>query len=118
MEKMLPSVDDVTFWLLVNVILFLYVGLEQLIHGYGLGSYLSAGGVLLAVIYLMLMMSGQTHKKMANQWVLIFSGLAVLGDLVAIAYYSSGYFTGDSALLDFAGLMLFHAAYRTLKSLA
>lgn len=116
MEKMLPSLDDVTFWLLVNVVLFLYVGIGQITHGYGPGTYLSVGAVLLAVIYLMLWMWGKTDRKIANQWIMIISGLAVLGDLIVIGYYAWGAFTGTSALLDFAGLMLFRAAYRELKS--
>jgi len=114
-DKMLPSFDDVTFWLLVNVILFLYVGIEELVHGYGPGSLLSAGAVVIAVIYLMLFLWGRTDRRMANRWTMIISGLAFLGDLIFIANNWLGAFTGSSALLDIAGLMLFYASYKALK---
>ena len=118
MEKMLPSLDDVTFWLVANVVLFLYVGVEQLIHGYGPGAYLSAGAVLLPLIYLALCIFSKTSKTMAVQWMMLLSGLAILGDLIVIANNNWGSFTGTSAILDIAGLMLFRAAYKELKGSA
>lgn len=115
-EKMMPPVDDVTFWLVVNVFLFLYVGIFQLAYGYGPGTILSAGAIVIAVLYLLLWMMSRTNKKMAYQWILVFSGLAVLGDLVALAMISQGYFTGTSALLDIAGIMLFRSTYKEMKT--
>lgn len=115
-EKMMPPVDDVTFWLVVNVFLFLYVGIFQLAYGYGPGTILSAGAIVIAVLYLLLWMMSRTNKKMAYQWILVFSGLAVLGDLVALALISQGYFTGTSALLDIAGIMLFRSTYKEMKT--
>jgi O-antigen/teichoic acid export membrane protein len=115
MEKMIPSVDEITFWLLVNVVLFLYVGIFQLVNRYGPGTYLSAGAILLGIIYLLLWMISKTNKKMGHQWIMLISGLAVLGDLVVIAVVNGGSFSGTSALLDFAGIMLFRATYKESK---
>jgi hypothetical protein len=116
MEKMVPIVDDITFWLVVNVILFLYVGIFQLYYKYGPGGYLSAGAILLAFIYLVLWMWSKSNKKMAHQVVMLISGLAVLGDLVVVATIAPyGYFSGTSALLDFAGIMLFRSTYKEIK---
>lgn len=115
MEKMIPWVDDVTFWLVVNVVLFLYVGIFQLVNRYGPGTYLSAGAILLAIVYLVLWMQGKTNKKMAHQWIMLISGLAVLGDLVAVAIINGGSFSGTSAILDFVGIMLFRATYKESK---
>jgi hypothetical protein len=115
MEKMIPSVDDVTFWLVVNAVLFLYVGIFQLAYRYGPGTFLSAGAIILGIIYLLLWMQSKTKKKMAYQWVMLISGVAVLGDLVVIAVVNYGSFSGTSALLDFAGIMLFRATYKESK---
>jgi hypothetical protein len=60
-------------------------------------------------------MMRKTNKKMADQWLMILSGLAVLGNLIFIAWARSGSFTGDSVFLDFVGLMLFRAAYREYR---
>lgn len=118
MAKMIPMVDDITFWLLLNVVLFLYVGIFQLAYGYGPGTFYSAGAIILAVIYLLLWSMAKSKKKMAHQWIMIISGLAVLGDLVVIAWISKGSFSGTSALLDFAGIMLFHLTYKESKTMA
>lgn len=115
MEKMMPHFSDITFWLVVNVVLFLYVGIFQLAYGYGPGTYLSAGAIVLAVIYLLLWMMRRTNKKMADQWIMIVSGLAVLGDLIAVAIVSTGGFSGSSALLDAVGLMLFRSTYKEFR---
>ncbi|MDG7008476.1 MAG: hypothetical protein JRN06_09590 [Nitrososphaerota archaeon] len=111
MEKMMPPYNDITFWLVANVILFLYVGIFELANGYGPGTFYSAGAVILAVIYLLLWMFRRTNKKMADQWIMILSGLAILGDLIVIGYLFGGSFSGGSALLDAVGLMLFRATY-------
>ncbi len=111
MEKMMPPYNDITFWLVANVVLFLYVGIFELANGYGPGTYYSAGAVILAVIYLLLWMFRRTNKKMADQWIMILSGLAILGDLIVMGYLFSGSFSGGSALLDAVGLMLFRATY-------
>jgi hypothetical protein len=115
MEKMMPKVDEVTFWAVINVVLFLYVGILQLVYRYGPGTILSAGAVVLAVLYLLLWTWGKTNRKMAHQWMMVISGLAVLGDLVAIAVISYGFFSGTSALLDFAGIMLFRSTYKEFR---
>ncbi|MDA4125536.1 MAG: hypothetical protein OK438_08865 [Thaumarchaeota archaeon] len=52
MAKWIPLADDVTFWLAVNIVLFLCVGIFQLANGYGPGTFYSAGAIILAVIYL------------------------------------------------------------------
>ena len=114
-EKMVPMVDEVTFWLLVNVVMFLYVGLEELVHGYGPGALLSAGAVVMAVLYLMFWLISKTNRRMADQLILVFSALAVLGDLIYIGFKWNGYFTTDSVFLDVVGLMLFRAAHKALK---
>ncbi len=116
MAKTIPMVDNVTFWLAINVVLFLYVGIFQLANGYGPGTYLSAGAIILAVIYLLLWMTSRTKTKMAHQWIMMISGLAVLGDLVVIAWVSKGSFSGTSALLDFAGIMLFRSTYKESRT--
>jgi hypothetical protein len=115
MEKMMPSFSDITFWLVANVVLFLYVGLFELANGYGPGSFYSAGAVVLAVIYLLLWMFRRTNRKMADQLIMIISGLAVLGDLIVIGYSFTGSFSGGSALLDVVGLMLFRATYKEYR---
>ncbi len=121
MDKMVPRFNDITFWLVANVVLFLYVGIFELANGTGPqlvvsgGVYLSAMAIVLAVIYLLLWMIRKTNQKMADQWLMILSGLAVLGDLVFIAWANAGIFTPDSVFLDFAGLMLFRAAYREYR---
>ncbi|MDE1852367.1 MAG: hypothetical protein KGI38_01335 [Thaumarchaeota archaeon] len=115
MEKMMPHFSDITFWLVANLVLFLYVGIFQLAYGYGPGRYLSAGAIVLAVIYQLLWMMRKTNKKMADQWIMIISGLAVLGDLVAVALVATGSFSGSSALLDIVGLMLFRATYKEYR---
>lgn len=115
MENMMPSFSDITFWLVANVVLFLYVGIYQLVNGYGPGAYFSAGAIILAVFYLLLWMMRRTSKKMADQLIMIISGLAVLGDLIVVAWLRGGSFTGDSALLDVVGLMLFRATYQEYR---
>ena len=115
MEKMMPHFSDITFWLVANVVLFLYVGIFQLAYGYGPGTFLSAGAIVLAVIYLLLWMFRRTNKKMADQWIMIISGLAVLGDLVAVAVVATGAFSGSSALLDTVGLTLFCSTYKEFR---
>ena len=111
MDRMVPPFNDITFWLVANVVLFLYVGIFELANGYGPGAAYSAGAVVIAVVYLLLWMFRRTNRKMADQWIMIISGLAVLGDLIVIGYAYRGGFTGGSALLDAAGLMLFRATY-------
>jgi hypothetical protein len=121
MEKMMPGFNDITFWLVANVVLFLYVGILELANSNGPqavvsgGVYLSAMAIVLAVIYLLLWMMRRTKKKMADQWLMIISGLAVLGDLVFIAWANAGVFTPDSVFLNVAGLMLFRAAYKEYR---
>ena len=118
MERVLPPFSEVSFWLIVNSLLFIYIGLFQLVNGNGPilymagGSYLSGGAVVLGIIYLLLWMWRRTNRKMADRWVMILSGLAVLGDLIFVAGPSFGSFSGDSAILDIVGLLLFQAAYR------
>jgi hypothetical protein len=62
MEKIIPPFNEVVLWLVVNVIFFLYIGIFQVVNGNGpihyvaWGSYLSAGAVVLGVIYLLLFM--------------------------------------------------------------
>ena len=115
MEKIMPAFSDITFWLVANVVLFLYVGIFQLANGYGPGTYFSAGAIVLAVIYLLLWVMRKTNKKMADQWIMIISGLAILGDLIVVGWLSLGLFSGDSALLDAVGLMLFRATYKEYR---
>lgn len=115
MEKMMPAFEDITFWLVVNAVLFLFVGIFQLANGYGPGTSLSAGAIVLAVIYLLLWTYRKTNKKMADQWIMVLSGLAVLGDLIVIGWINRGAFTGSSAILDVAGLMLFRATYKDYR---
>jgi hypothetical protein len=115
---MMPHFSDITFWLAVNFVLFLYVGIFELAKGYGPGAGYSAGAIILAVIYLLLWMYRKTNKKMADQLIMIISGLAILGDLIVVAISSSfapGSFSGDSALLDIVGLMLFHSTYKEYR---
>ena len=116
MDRMIPHFSDITFWLVANVVLFLYVGLFELAKGYGPGAGYSAGAVVLAFIYLLLWMYRKTNKKMADQWIMIISGLAILGDLVVIGWQFSGSFSGGSALLDAVGLMLFHSSYKEYRA--
>lgn len=120
-EKMMPNFNDITFWLVANVVLFLYVGIFELANGNGPtlfvsgGNYLSALAIVLAVLYLLLWMYRKTSKKMADQWIMIISGLAVLGDLVFVAWALAGVFSSDSVFLDVVGLMLFRAAYKEYR---
>jgi len=115
MDKMMPQFSNITFWLVVNVVLFLYVGIFELAKGYGPGAGYSAGAIVLAFIYLLLWMYRKTNKKMADQWIMIISGLAILGDLIVVGWLSLGFFSGNSALLDVAGLMLFHSTYKEYR---
>ncbi len=115
MERLMPPYNDITFWLVANVVLFLYVGIFELANSYGPGAYYSAGAVVLAVIYLLLWMFRRNNKKMADQWIMIISGLAVLGDLAVMGYLFRGSFSGASALLDVAGLMLFRTTYKEYR---
>ena len=100
---------------------FLYVGIFELANGNGPqlvvsgGVYLSAMAIILAVIYLLLWMMRKSDMKMADQWLMILSGLAVLGDIVFIGWANAGIFTPDSVFLGFVGLMLFRAAYREYR---
>ncbi len=114
-DKIMPRFTDITFWLVVNVVIFLYVGIFQLARGYGPGAGYSAGAVVLAFIYLLLWMYRKTNKKMADQLIMIISGLAILGDLVVVGWVNYGFFSGDSALLDAVGLMLFHSSYKEYR---
>ncbi|HEV2225964.1 MAG TPA: hypothetical protein VGR56_04065 [Nitrososphaerales archaeon] len=122
MEKMIPPFNEISFWLIVNVVFFLYIGLFQLINGNGpilyvaYGSYLSAGAVVLGIVYLLLWMLRRTNKKLADRWIMLLSGLAVLGDLIFVAGPSFGTFSGDSAILDIVGLLLFRATYQDYRS--
>jgi hypothetical protein len=113
--NMLPAFDDVNFWLAANIILFLYVGILQLVFKYGPGTFLSGGAILIAVIYLVLWRMRGSNKGMANMWLMIISGLAILGDLIVIAVVAGGSFSGTSALLDFVGLMLFRKASKEYR---
>jgi len=114
-DKMMPHFSDITFWLVVNVVLFLYVGIFERSRGYGPGPGFSAGAIVLAFVYLLLWMYRRTNMKMADQWLMIISGLAILGDLIVVAWSNLGIFTGNSALLDMAGLMLFHSTYKEYR---
>jgi hypothetical protein len=124
MEKMMPTFNEISFWLVVNAVFFIYIGIFQLVNGNGPilfiagGSYLSAGAVVLGIIYLLLWMWRRTNKKMADRWVMMLSGLAVLGDLIFVAGPAFGTFTGDSAILDVLGLLLFRATYHDYRSQA
>ncbi len=121
MGRMMPDFNDITFWLVANIVLFLYVGIFELANGNGPslfvsgGTYLSALAIVLAVIYLLLWMYRKTHAKMADQWIMIISGLAVLGDLVFVAWALAGVFSSDSVFLNVVGLMLFRAAYKEYR---
>ncbi len=115
MDKMMPVFNDITFWLVANVVLFLYIGIFELAKGYGPGTGYSAGAILLAVLYLLLWMYRKTNKKMADQWLMIISGLAILGDLIVMGWTFSGSLSGGSALLDMVGLMLFRATYKEYR---
>jgi len=117
-DRMMPHFSDITFWLVVNVVLFLYVGIFELAKGYGPGAGLSAGAVVLAVLYLLLWMYRKMNMKMADQLLMIISGLAILGDLIVIGWNFSGSFSGGSALLDAVGLMLFHSTYKEYRGAA
>ncbi len=118
MDKVMPPFNETTFWLVANVVLFLYVGIFELANGYGPGNYYSAGAVVLAVVYLLLWMFRKTNKRMADRWIMIISGLAILGDLTVIGYKFNGSFSGGSALLDAVGLMLFRATYMEYRGLS
>jgi len=121
-DKMIPPFDEVSFWLIVNVIFFLYIGIFQLTNGTGPilyvagGSYLSAGAVVLGILYLLLWMWRKTNRKMADRWIMMLSGLAVLGDLIFVAGPAFGSFSGDSAILDVVGLLLLRATYQEYRS--
>jgi hypothetical protein len=121
-EKMIPPYNDISFWLVVNAVLFIYIGIFQLTNGTGPvlfvigGSYLSAGAVVLGIIYLLLWMWRRTNKKMADRWIMFLSGLAVLGDLVFAALATGGSFTGSSVFLNVVGLLLFRSAYQGYRS--
>lgn len=115
MERMMLPFSDVTFWLVANVVLFLYVGIFELAKSYGPGQYYSAGAIVLAVIYLLLWTLRRTNKKMADQWIMIISGLAILGDLIVIGWKYDGSLSGGSALLDAVGLMLFRSTYKEYR---
>jgi hypothetical protein len=122
MERMIPPFNEVSFWLIINALLFIYVGIFQLVNGNGPilyivgGSYLSAGAVVLGILYLLLWMWRRANKKMADRWIMILSGLAFLGDLIFVAGPSGGSFTGDSVILDVVGLLLFRATYQVSRS--
>ncbi len=116
MDKVIPRFSDITFWLVVNVVLFLYVGIFELAKGYGPGTGYSAGAVVLAFVYMLLWMYRKINKKMADQLIMTISGLAVLGDLVVFGLSYSGSFSGGSALLDAVGLLLFHASYKEYRA--
>ena len=121
MEKMMPPFNEISFWLIVNVLFYLYIGIFQLTNGNGPilymagGSYLSAGAVVLGILYLLLWMWRKTHRRTADRWIMMLSGLAVLGDLVFVAGPSFGSFSGDSAILDVVGLLLFRATYQEYR---
>ena len=53
---------------------------------------------------------------MADRWIMVLSGLAVLGDLIFIAGPSFGSFSGNSAILDAVGLLLFRSTYQEYRS--
>ncbi|HEY6283756.1 MAG TPA: hypothetical protein VIW22_07510 [Nitrososphaerales archaeon] len=122
MEKLIPPFNEISFWLIVNVVFFIYIGLFQLVNGNGPisyvagGSYLSAGAVVLGIVYLLLWMLRRTRRKIADRWIMMLSGLAVLGDLIFVAGPSFGSFSGDSAILDVLGLLLFRATYQDYRS--
>jgi hypothetical protein len=124
MEKMIPPFNEISFWLIVNALLFIYVGIFQLVNGNGpilyvaYGNYLSAGAVVLGIIYLLLWMWRKANKNMADRWIMILSGLAFLGDLIFVAgpSLSLGSFSGDSVILDVVGLLLFRSTYKDYRS--
>jgi hypothetical protein len=124
MDKIMPPFNDISFWLVVNVVISLYIGLLELVNGSGpvlfvpWGSYLSAGAVVLGIIYLLLWMFRKTNKKTADRWIMTLSGLAVLGDLIFNAWAAGGSLSGDSVLFDVVGLLLFRAAYQEYRGSA
>ena len=121
-ERVLPPFNEISFWLIVNAALFIYVGWFQLVNGTGPilymvgGQYLSGGAVVLGIIYLLLWMWRRSQKTMADRLIMLLSGLAVLGDLVFLAGPSFGSFTGDSVILDVVGLLLFRSTYQEYRS--
>jgi hypothetical protein len=114
--KLIPSMDDLTLWLFLNIVLFLFVGIFQLAYPSGPGSILSAGAILLALLYILLWMRSKSDRKMGHQAIMLVSGLAVLGDLIVMFAQYHGSFSGTSALLDFLGIMLFRSAYKELRA--
>ena len=111
MKRIFVSLSDFDLWIFVNMVLFLYVGIFQLIHGYGPGGIFSAGAVLLAIIYFLLWTLRRTDRKLADQTVMLISGLAIIGDLAVAGWLTEGSLSGESALLDVASLLLFSSAY-------
>jgi hypothetical protein len=121
-ERMIPPFNEVSFWLVINAFLFIYIGWFQLVNGTGPilymvgGQYLSGGAVVLGIIYLLMWMWRKSHRAMADHLVMILSGLAVLGDLIFLAGPSFGSFSGDSAVLDVVGLLLLRSTYQAYRS--
>jgi hypothetical protein len=121
-ERMIPPFNEVSFWLIVNAFLFVYVGWFQLVNGTGPilymvgGQYLSGGAIVLGIIYLLTWMWRKSHRAKADRLIMMLSGLAVLGDLIFLAGPSFGSFSGDSAILDVVGLLLLRSTYQQYRS--
>lgn len=119
---MIPPFNEISFWLLINAVLFIYVGWFQLVNGSGPilvmagGQFLSGGGVILGIGYLLIWIWRKSHRKVADFWIMALSGLAILGDLIFLAGPSFGSFSGSSAVLDVVGLLLFSSTYREYRS--
>ena len=121
-QRRIPPFDEISFWLIVNTVLFIYVGWFELVNGTGPilymagGQYLSGGAVILGIVYLLMWMWRKSHRTTADFLIMMLSGLAVLGDLIFLAWPLFGSFTGDSAILDVVGLLLLRSAYQEYRS--
>lgn len=103
----IPSVEEFGFWLIVNAILFVYVGVQELSLHYGPGTILSTGAILLGILYGILFLVSKSEDKLAREAAMALSFFAILGDFAAVIPL-----TGTSVLLDLAGFLLFYSAYK------
>lgn len=111
----IPIVDDLTFWLAVNSLAFLFVGGSQIAWGYnGIDLALSIGALLVGLGYGYLALARSRKKE---SWVVTVAILLPAVIIVIDALVRS-WLPGPTLLIIVVSGLLLHSAYVEMRSQA